>query len=455
MTGDALPRRDFLRLAAGGATLLTGAGCRSRRGTHSGDEGGEPTSAGAAGPRTLRIAQWNHYVAGYDEWWDQDYTRAWGDRNGIEVVVDHFDINQAVAHAEAEVASQRGHDLFHLVSPPAEFEDHVIDHRDVIEEIEAKVGKMRPFVERSIFNPTSRKYLGCSDTWWPNPVHYRTDLWETVGGRPDAWEDVLVAGSELKAQGHPIGIGVGDELESNLTLLGLIHDYGGAVQDEGGHVAINSRATAEAVKLGTALFRSAMTPDVFGWDIASNNRYLISGRGSLILNSIAAIRAFETQDPGLAARVQLLPVPQGPAGRLSPYVVGVYMIWRFSKSQEAAKQFLVDLATSYRQAFLQSQYLQLPSFPGAIGDLEALLANDARSQPPGKYNVLAGAHEWTTNLGHPGYANGAVDEVVRASIISQMFAAAARGEMTAEEAVKAAEAKIKPIYEKWREQGKI
>ena len=36
-----------------------------------------------------------------------------------------------------------------------------------------------------------------------------------------------------------------------------------------------------------------------------------------------------------------------------------------------------------------------------------------------------------------------------------MFAAAARGEMTAEEAVEAAEAQIKPIFDKWRERGKI
>jgi multiple sugar transport system substrate-binding protein len=36
-----------------------------------------------------------------------------------------------------------------------------------------------------------------------------------------------------------------------------------------------------------------------------------------------------------------------------------------------------------------------------------------------------------------------------------MFAAAARRELSAEEAVSAAEAQIKPIFEKWRERGKI
>jgi multiple sugar transport system substrate-binding protein len=68
---------------------------------------------------------------------------------------------------------------------------------------------------------------------------------------------------------------------------------------------------------------------------------------------------------------------------------------------------------------------------------------------------LAEAAEWATNFGHPGHSNAATEEVVKASLISGMFAAAARGEMSAEEAVRAAEARIKPIFEKWRERGKI
>lgn len=455
MRHDDFTRRDFLRLAAGGALVASGVGCNS--GSDKPQSGaGATTTADAKGRRTLRIAQWNHYASGYDRWWDDEYTRRWGERNGIDVVVDHFDINQAPDHAEAEAASQRGHDLFHLnLVPPAQFEDQVIDHREIVEEVEAKVGKMVPFVERSLFNPKTKKYFGFSDFWAANPVHYRTDLWRSAGLRPHTWEGVLGAGGRLKAQGHPVGIGMGDDPESNVTLMGLMHAFGASIQDEEANVIINSRATVEAVKTGAAIFRAAMTDEVFGWDITSNNRYLVSGRASLIVNSIAAVRALETQDPDLAAKVELLPAPAGPAGRLSPYAVSVYFIWKFSPSQEAAKRFLVDLATDYREPFVQSQYLQLPSFPGAVGDFGNLVANDPRAQPAGKYGLLAGAADWTTNVGHPGHSNAATYEVLRASIISQMFAAAARGDMSAEEAVRAAEAKIKPIYEKWREQGKI
>lgn len=455
MSDRDLARRDFLRLAAGGAALLTtGAHCGGSDPAKPARTA--PTDGGAKGKPTLRIAQWNNYVAGYDRWFDEEYTKAWGERNEIEVVVDHFDINQLAAHAESEAASQRGHDLFQFVlSSPSPLEDHVIDHREIIEAVEAKVGKMTPHVERSVFNPTTKKYLGVSDFWGQSPIHYRTDLWGSIGQLPNSWEDLISAGTRLKALGHPIGIGLGDDAEANTILLGLMHGYGASVQDEEGRVAINSPATVAAVKVGASLYQSAMLPEVLNWDITSNNRYFVSGRGSLIVNSIAAIRALETQDPELAGKTGLLPVPQGPRSRLGPYTVSIYVIWRFSENQEAAKRFLVDLVTDYRQPFVQSRFLQFPSFPGAVGDLASVLASDAQAVPQDKYRLLAAAAEWTTNLGYPGHANAAIDEVVKTSLISQMFAAAARGDMSAVDAAKAAEAKIKPIFDKWREQGKI
>lgn len=453
--GPEVTRRDFLRLAAGaGGLLAAGAGC---------DTGSKAATPKATAPSdrrgraqaTLRIAQYNHYVAGYDRWWDEEYTRLWGERNGIEVLVDHFDITQEEVHAQAEVAARRGHDIFQLHWVSTAFEDDVIDHAEIVQAVEARAGRMTPFVERSVRNPRTGKYLGLPDYWIPSPIHYRRDLWEPLGFRPDTWERVVDGGRRLKARGHPVGIGMGTDLESSFGLVGLLHAFGTSIQDENAVVVLNRPATVEAVKLGAELFRQAMTDEVLGWDIPSNNRYLLSGRGSLIMNAVAAIRALEDQDPELAAEVGLLPVPAGPAGRSTPYSISTRMIWKFAENQEAAKQFLVDLGADHREPFLQSRYLQLPTFPGAVPDLAALVGRDAMAQPPEKYALLAGAADWTTNLGHPGYTNVAVDEVVRTGIISQMFAAAARGEMTAEESVRAAEARIRPIYGKWREQGKI
>lgn len=83
-----------------------------------------------------------------------------------------------------------------------------------------------------------------------------------------------------------------------------------------------------------------------------------------------------------------------------------------------------------------------------------MLASDP-ALPSGKYGLLAQATQWSTNVGHPGSANAAIDEVFNQYLIPQMFSAVVRGEMTPEESVRAAQDKITPIFQKWRERGKI
>ena len=68
--------------------------------------------------------------------------------------------------------------------------------------------------------------------------------------------------------------------------------------------------------------------------------------------------------------------------------------------------------------------------------------------------ILGEAQTWSTNLGYPGYANAAMDEISDQRLLARgMFAAAARGEMSPEDAVKRAEAEKRPIFEKWRGAG--
>src|SRR6185295_5900856 len=56
---------------------------------------------------------------------------------------------------------------------------------------------------------------------------------------------------------------------------------------------LNSKESVEAVKFVTALYKEAMTPEVLSWDDSSNNRYLASGVGSLIINPISAYRTYQ------------------------------------------------------------------------------------------------------------------------------------------------------------------
>ena len=458
-----MDRRSFLRLAGGAAAVAatgTVKGCAS--GAEDDQAKGQPANgpqAGAEAPKQLRIAQWIHYVPAYDAWFDNEFARRWGEDHDVEVVVDHLPVDELTIRGDSEAAAKRGHDLFWFINPPAALEDDVIDHREIVEEVTAKVGKMTPHVERSVYNPKSKSFFAFPDYWAAGPVLYRVDLWDQLepGLRPTTWDVIRRAGAPLKARGHPLGLGISTDVDSNWTLNTLLHCYGASVQDENANVTINSPATIEAVKICAEIYRTGMTDEVFAWDGASNNRLLTSGRGSLILNAVSAVRAAEQQDPDLAANIEVMPAPVGPTGEQprSTYVVGTYVIWKFSPNADLAKQFLVDLSLSYREALLRSGFQNLPAFPGAVPDLTDVLANDPVARPPGKYALLAEASAWATNLGSPGSLNPAIDEVLNLGLLSKMFSVAARGERSPAEAVAAAEAEMRPIFDKWRERRKI
>jgi maltose-binding protein MalE len=59
------------------------------------------------------------------------------------------------------------------------------------------------------------------------------------------------------------------------------------------------------------------------------------------------------------------------------------------------------------------------------------------------------------NVGHPGPARTAIGEVFGTFVVPNMFAEAARGQKTPQQAVTDAEAQMKPIFEKWKRRGLI
>ncbi len=83
-------------------------------------------------------------------------------------------------------------------------------------------------------------------------------------------------------------------------------------------------------------------------------------------------------------------------------------------------------------------------------DLDQLLAKDPH-KPAGKYKVLADVTKWATNVGYPGYANAAIDEIFNTWVLNTMFAKAASGTMSPADAVKEADKKCRAIFEKWHE----
>ncbi|NJL93614.1 MAG: extracellular solute-binding protein [Anaerolineae bacterium] len=296
----------------------------------------------------------------------------------------------------------------------------------------------------------------------PDPGNYRLSLWDAVGKPegPTTWQDLIDYGGQIFAeQGVQLGIGMSNELDSNMALRALMWSYGASIQDTDGQVVINSPETIAAVEYMTELYNAAMTPEVFGWVAASNNQLLLAGQASYILNSISAYRTAQKDVPDIAADVLFSPALTGPngSGLVSSHVIPIYFIPNHAGNVDAAKEFMLHLTTSYSDAVLQSEMYNFPAYsqtaPELFGAEGWLAADPYESEPIDKLTPLASAEEWSTNVGHPGNANPAIGEVFETFIIPTMFAQAARGELRPEEAVSQAEDQIVSIFDKWREAG--
>ena len=156
--------------------------------------------------------------------------------------------------------------------------------------------------------------------------------------------------------------------------------------------------------------------------------------------------------------IRLLPIPDGPGPRMGlEHVMGVYVIWKFAQNKRAARKFLVDIGTQYTGHFLIS-LLQLPCVSGSVKNIPARLRRNTSypNEVPGRYPILERiSKNWTTNVGHPGYSNAAIDEVFNKFIIPQMFARVARSDMTADEAMRAAHREMTPIFKKAQARGRV
>jgi multiple sugar transport system substrate-binding protein len=447
MGNGSVNRRDFLKTTGTGA-LAVGVGAHVSR----------PRLARAA-MKKLRILQWVHFVPAYDEWFNKKYAVEWGKKNDTDVTVDNIGIAGINARAAAEISAQKGHDLFLLNWPPPSLEEQTVDMADVYQEIGKKFGKPIDLAVKSTFNPKTKKYYAFSPSFTPDPVNYRQDLFAEVGmaGGPKTWDDVRIKGAEIKKKRNvPVGVGLANEIDTGMAMRTIMYAFGSHEQDAQGNLTLNSKQTLEAIKFVKALFTEAMTPEVFTWDASSNNRAMIAGTLSLALNAISITRTAEKDNPEISKKIQLTKALRGPARAIGlEHVMQCYVTWKFSENIEGAKKFLVDYTTDFGQAFRAGEFYDFPCFEKTVPDLQKLIANDPKGHPADKYKVMDDVLNWATNVGYPGYANAAIDEIFSTWVLNVMFAKAASGSATPEEALKEADTACKRIFAKWKEKGLV
>ncbi len=350
-----ITRREFVKASAFGAVAMGVA-----------PEIFIPRQSGAAS-KELKILVWSHFVPRFDKEWYDNYAKNWGKNNGVNVTVDHIGLAEIPSRTAAEISASAGHDLIEWIAPPSQFEPSVLDLSDLVKEAEKRFGTMHPLCRRSSYNPNTKKFYSFYPGWTIDPGCYRKSLWAKAGkaNGPETWEDLITYGGKIKKeQGIQLGIGLSQELDSNMAARGLIWSYDSSIQDAKENVVLNNPKTIEAVKYMARLFKEAMVPEVFAWTAVSNNQALIAGRAAYILNSISAYRSAQKEVPEIAKDIYFTPALKGPRGtRWScEHVIYNYIVPKYSKNADTAKKFLLDLVRTTIRPCTHSELYNSPAF---------------------------------------------------------------------------------------------
>ena len=316
-------------------------------------------TAHAAGK--LAIGFWDHWVPGANDA-TKDLVAEWAAREKVEVQMD-FIPSQGMKlqmTTAAESQAKAGHDILAMSTwLPSGYVSSLEPVDDIMAELIKQNGKVSETVE----------YLGKIGGQWiavPATVGSqikgpcsRIDLMKQHAGidvqalypaglppKADSWtlEAFLKAAEACHKAGFPFGIGLGTTADNVDTAGAIFHSFGAVLVDKDTKITVKSDAVREALDYYKRLAQF-LPPDAPAWDDSSNNKWLVAGKGALIMNPPSAWAVAKRDAPKVAEQLWTHGMPSGPKGRFAPFTPYFWAIWNFSKNKSAAKSLLLHLST--------------------------------------------------------------------------------------------------------------
>jgi len=177
------------------------------------------------------------------------------------------------------------------------------------------------------------------------------------------WDLFLQAAEKCSKAGFPFGMPLGQTTDAVDWVGAVFASYGSVLVDQEGNVTVKSDATKQALEWFKKIV-PVLPPDVFAWDDAGNNKWLISGKGALIMNPPSAWAVAKRDAPQVAEQLWTFDPPAGPKGRYDPSLPYFWGIWNFSGNKSAAKSLLTYLSqrSQAEQLVAASHGYDLPNF---------------------------------------------------------------------------------------------
>lgn len=373
MENGSLTRRAALRTLGIGSTVLATTSLA------------KPFVRGAFAAGKLQVGLWDHWVPGGNDAWKK-LAMEWGDKNKVEVDLDFITsqgdkLNLTIA-AEAQAGS--GHDILRLSdSQPGAYSESLEMVDDIAVDLIKQFGKELDGSKYGAFHGGHWTAVPVSQGTIAAPSCGRIDLLKQHAGLdvqkmyPDAgtpdkelvdrwtWDTFLDVAGKMNKAGYPFGLPLSTWSDANNFVNSVFASYGAYLVDEKGNTTVNSDATKQVLEWFKKLLPQ-LPESVFAWDNAQNNKWLISGKGSLIQNPPSAWAVAVRDRPDIGEKLWHFPLPKGPKGRYVGTNFGFLGVWDFSPNKSAAKDFIRYVTT--KQAFQRivdaSKGYDIPPYEG-------------------------------------------------------------------------------------------
>jgi ABC-type glycerol-3-phosphate transport system substrate-binding protein len=325
-----------------------------------------PYVRGAYAAGKLSIGFWDHWVPGANDA-STAMVKAWAEKEKVDVSIDYITSNNKKIEltVAAEAQAKSGHDILQMYTWwPHAYAEQLEPVNDVVEPAIQQNGEVNGTV----------KYLGhAAGKWLAVPATpgsqikgpcTRIDLMKKYAGIDV--QEMYPAGAPPKAcqkGGFPFGIGLGETTDSVDTAGAIFQSFGAELVNTKGEPTVKTDQVRQALEYYKKLI-AFLPPDAPSWDDASNNKWLISGRGALIMNPPSAWAVAKRDAPQVAEQCWTHGFPAGPKGRFAPYLPYYWGLWNFSKNKEAAKSLLTHLsqASSIEKFVSASGGYDLPAY---------------------------------------------------------------------------------------------
>jgi hypothetical protein len=343
-----------------------------------------PYVRGAYAAGKLTLGCWDHWVPGANNTLTK-LCNEWGEKNKVEVHIDYItsqgEKDKLTAAAEAQAGT--GHDIM------SHRDWNIQIHQRMLEPLDDVVGQL--IKQYGPISPVAEYLAKIKGTWrgvptavgsQVKPCQSRFDLYKEHAGidlvdmfpadeskydkaKIDTWTwDVyLDSARKLHKAGFPVGLPMGQTSDAVDWVGALFNSHGVVMVDATDNIKVNSDETRKALEYLVKLME-VNPPEVYAWDDAGNNRWIISGKGSGIMNPPSSWAVAKRDNPTVAEKIWCHAMPKGPKGRFVGQLPQFYGLWSFSKNKAAGKDLLLYLSQreSMAQLVEASYGYDLPSF---------------------------------------------------------------------------------------------